>query len=114
MIKISYVSKRVEKCMQDSELIKRVGLQPAKRIRLRLNQIGSALTLAEYLGIGLGKPHSLSADKKGQYGVSVSANYRIIFFPVFSSDNVELDSVKEIEIIGVGDYHGGKVNWIIP
>lgn len=108
------MNKRVQKLIRDDRLIKTTGPQLARQIRLRLNQMRSAETFGDYLRIGLGKPHSLSSDKKGKYGTTISGNFRLVYSPVYKQENDSPDEVDELIIIGVGDYHGGKDNWIIP
>lgn len=100
--------------MADDQLIRAIGLQYAQQTKKRIRQMQAASTLFDYLGIGLGKPHLLKADKSGLYGVDITGNFRIIFRPVPDTKQPDVNTSTEIEIIGVCDYHGGKDNWIIP
>jgi proteic killer suppression protein len=55
-----------------------VSAQRAPRIRLILAQLNVALEPADMNIPGL-RFHALSGDRKGQYAVSVSGNWRIVF-----------------------------------
>lgn len=49
------------------------------------------------------------------YGVSISANRRLIIQPV--SEKLSPEALKNFDTIiikGVEDYHGSKNEWIIP
>ena len=72
-----------------------------------------------FLNHGLGKPHSLESSKgtneRGYYGVSLTANYRLIVKPNCENTNAEtLKECKEVIIMGVKDYHGKNEKWLVP
>jgi len=76
----------------------------------------AAKSFAIYLSTGLGKPHSLTGDKKNLYEVHITANWRLIILPVIN--NLSAESIKACDTIikGVMDYHGKGTNnnWLIP
>jgi len=57
--------------------------------------------------------HELSLNRKGQFGVDVVKNYRLIFepnnkpLPLKKDGGLDLKKITEIKIIEVEDYHGG-------
>ena len=95
---------------------KKVGLPLAAMIKKRKNQLKASTTFAAYLQTGLGKPHSLSGSKfYNCYGVSLSANMRLIIQPSADDTSPESLSVCDTVIIkGVVEYHGSKDEWLIP
>ena len=115
-IEVSYESKRVERCFQDYEIIARkIGRELAKGLKNRMNHVQAAESFQEYLKLGLGKPHGLSGNLHGSYGVTITGNVRLIMIPKTSAlDPVSLGQCRHVIVKGVCDYHDGKNEWIIP
>lgn len=109
-------NKKVHKILRDSDiLIKTVGLEMAKKIKIRLNQLSATNNFKEFLENGIGKPHPLSGNLDGMFGISLNKNYRLLIEPLVDSlDDSTLRSCKKINIKGVVDYHDGKCEWLIP
>lgn len=96
---------------------KEIGLEMTKAIKKKYNQIIAFSSFSALLESRIGKMESLSGDKKGNYSLRLTANYRLIVAPNTSDRSVELLSICDRIIIkGVMDYHGkgAKNNWIIP
>jgi toxin HigB-1 len=80
----------------------------ATPIQRRLVQLRAAEALAD---VAIGNPHPLTGNRSGQYSVTVSQNYRLIFEPADdplpTRDDGTLDprSVRTIRIVEVVDYH---------
>ena len=108
-------SKDINKILTNPNLMLRMmELALAKILKQRLGQLTAANSFYDYLKTGLGKPHPLSGKLKRCYGISLTANVRLVVEPV--SDSLDVESLKKctnIIIKGVEDYHGGKSNWII-
>ena len=86
-----------------------------KILKTRLNQLEASSNFKEYLDIGLGKPHSLTGNLSGYYGLQLNRNYRLIVEPLTESLDIEsLKKCQNINIKGVLDYHGTKHEWLIP
>jgi len=55
--------------------------------------------------------HKLKGDRKGEYAVSISGNYRLIFKPdhdpVPRKEDQSIDAIRvtDIQIMGTEDYH---------
>lgn len=102
--------------LNSKQLQKKVGTDMGKSIIKRLNQLKASNNFYEYLKyINLGSPHHLKGDLNNCYGISISANYRLIIEPL--GTKCDFESLKEcvsINVKGVIDYHGGKNEWIIP
>ena len=81
-----------------------------------MNQLQAAENFNQYLTkIALGKPHHLEGNLYKCFGISITANYRLIVEPIETELDIEsLRNCKILNIKGVLDYHGGKNEWIIP
>lgn len=116
-MQFEYQDEKVQKILCDAKILQRkVGLEIGKKVKLRLNQLESADNFNEYLTkIALGKPHPLEGKLDKCYGISITANYRLIVEPLVKELNLEsLKNCKVLKVKGVLDYHGGKNEWIIP
>ncbi|MHB1314851.1 MAG: hypothetical protein ACYCX2_05110 [Christensenellales bacterium] len=115
-MQINYESHNIEKWFSDfNNMSKKIGLELTRSIKKHHDRIKAAPNFQEFLNLGLGKPHSLTGELRGYYGVSVSANVRLIVKPLFTNNSLEeLKECNVITVKGVSDYHGGKENWIIP
>lgn len=107
---------KLQKIINDpNKLIKRVGLEMARKIHQRLNELRASSNFKEYLDNGIGKPHPLTCDLDNLFGISLNKNYRLIVEPLADVlDDESLRKCKKIDIKGVMDYHDGKHVWLIP
>lgn len=99
------------------KLIKILGLDMARTFQRCLNEMMSMPNFLEYVNSGLGKPHCLIGNLKGLYGINLNKNYRLIVEPlVLEINDISLKNCKNININikGVVDYHGNKIEWLIP
>jgi proteic killer suppression protein/toxin YoeB len=116
LLQIKFDNSDVEKYFNDFSLMqKTIGRDLTKTIKRRYDALKSANNFSIFLDTGLGKPHPLYENLKGMYGVSISANRRLIIQPI--SDNLSPEALKKCDTIiikGVEDYHGTKNEWIIP
>lgn len=115
-MEIEFDDKKVETLFNDFNLMARKkGIEFTKSIKKRYEQLRAAETFAEYLLIGLGKPHLLSGNKNRRFGISVTANIRLIVEPI--TEELSMESLKKctkIIIKGAEDYHGDKITTYIP
>lgn len=115
-MEIAFDDKDVEKLFQDFDLLARKkGIEMARVIKKRYEQLKAAETFSDYITTGLGKPHALKGNLQGLYGISVSANIRLIIEPI--SVDLSAKSLKKctkVIIKGAQDYHGEKVTRYIP
>ena len=109
-------NQKLEKILNDSKkLIKEVGIDMAKMIKRRLNEMKASPNFKAYLDYNIGNPHLLTGNFSGCYGISLSKNYRLIVEPKVNNNTVEeLKECKIVNIKGVVDYHGKKDEWLIP
>lgn len=116
-MQLEYHDEKVQKILCDAKILqKKVGLEIGRKIKQRINQLEAVDNFNEYLTkVGLGKPHHLEGDLDKCYGISITANYRIVVEPLETKLDLEsLKNCKVLNIKGVLDYHGGKNEWIIP
>lgn len=108
---IFYRRNKLEKQLSNASEIKRAFGVLAKRISQRKTEIEDSDTLAILMQIPAAKCHPLTADKRGQWSVHISGNFRIIFeiadnpIPLRDDGSVDTESVKRIYIIDIEDYH---------
>ena len=107
---------RLKKIINDpNKLIKKVGLEMAKKMHQRFNELRASSNFKQYLDNGIGRPHPLTGNLYNLFGISLNRNYRLIVEPLIDGLDVEsLHECKKIEIKGVMDYHDGKYVWLIP
>lgn len=107
---------RLKKIINDpNKLIKKVGLEMAKKMHQRFNELRASSNFKQYLDNGIGRPHPLTGNLYNLFGITLNKNYRLIVEPLIDGLDVEsLHECKKIEIKGVMDYHDGKYVWLIP
>ena len=118
-MQITYDTKIKDILEDDNKLKKAINIEIAKKIRRREDEISSFKNFLDYILHGVGKPHSLEDSKgkknEGYYGVSLTANMRLIIKPNCEKNDAEsLKECEEVTIIGVRDYHGKNEEWIMP
>lgn len=114
-MQIKYENK-VEKYFEDFSILKKkIGIAKTRIIKKHIDNLKAADNFEVFLKLGLGKPHSLQGNHKGDYAIRINANERLIISPL--CDVLTSETLKKCDIIiikGVEDYHGKKENWIIP
>lgn len=107
---------KLEKLLNDSnKLIRKIGLEMAKMVKKRFNEMKASSNFKEYVSYGLGKPHPLTGNLDNLYGIHLNKNYRLIVEPLVEGfDDIKLEECKNVNIKGVVDYHDGKIEWLIP
>ena len=107
---------KAKKIIEDGDrLVRKIGLEMARMVKKRMNEMQAATNFKDYLDYGLGKPHPLSGNLDKLYGIHLNKNYRLIVEPLSNRlDDVGLKECKNINIKGVVEYHDGKNEWLIP
>ena len=111
-MKISYKSKKLSKHLTiPKEMLKAFG-QRAKKVNQRMEELKSSDNLSILGCLPAANCHELTGNRKGQLAVSISGNYRLIFepdhdpVPQKNDGGLDWESVTDIIIIEVEDYHG--------
>lgn len=110
-MKINYKNKKLEKSLTiPKEMLKKYG-NLAKRTKQRMDEFAASKNLAVLGKLPGPDCHQLEGNRKEQFSVSISGNWRIIFVPdhnpvpVKEDGGVDWEQVNEIKIIEVIDYH---------
>ena len=115
-VEIKFDDNKVESFFENYNLMaKKKGLEFTKIVKKRVEQIKAAETFGDYLLTGLGKPHPLTQNKKGLYGIHLTGNKRLLV--ELEVENFEIETIKKCKkviIKGVEDYHGTKNTTYIP
>jgi plasmid maintenance system killer protein len=110
-VNISFKSKKLKKNLTDPGEIKKAYGSMGKRLSQRMDQLQAAPNLATLQSFPALNCHLLTGDRKGEWAVSLSGNYRLIFeiahHPVPLKPDGSIDSIRvtDICIIETIDYH---------
>lgn len=113
---IHYDNGKIEKVLEDFPTLQKKCGKHALQIKKRMMQLKSFINLHELMNSGLDNPHFESSDLAGLIGWSINQNVRLL---LRIDEKIDEDllrkmvDIKNITVVGVLDYHGGKKNWII-
>ena len=100
---IEFKTNKLKKCCENEKPRKRTWSEEiGKKLVQRLNEIVAAPNLRALKQVRSAKCHELEKDRKGQYAVKLTGNYRLIFKPV--GETIEAQVIR-VKILEVGDYH---------
>jgi len=111
-MQISFQARKTEKIFNSARKLKKeYGVDRAKKIKLRMAVLRSAVNLAEVPEQKPDRRHRLKGDRKNQFAVDLVHPYRLIFkpihpLPMLEGGKIDLSKITEIVILGVEDYHG--------
>ena len=98
---ITYTSKKLEKICENKKVaVKTYGPDMAKKITMRLNEIGASDTVEEMIQYQIGRCHALVGDRQGEYAVDLVQPFRLIF-----TKDDETKQIKVVKIMEITDYH---------
>ena len=99
MLEITYKNRRIEKVCTDIKVSdKTYGNEMSNKIQMRIDQITAAETVEEMRQYHIGRCHSLTSNRKGQYAVDLVHPYRLIFEK--HGEQIQIAHIMEIV-----DYH---------
>ena len=99
MLEITYKNRRIEKVCTDIKVSdKTYGNEMSNKIQMRIDQITAAETVEEMIQYHIGRCHSLTSNRKGQYAVDLVHPYRLIFEKY--GEQIQIAHIMEIV-----DYH---------
>lgn len=110
-MKIEYRNNKLKKQFSNASEIKKGFGVNAKRVASRLDDIIASPNLAVLIQIGAANCHPLSGDRKGEWAIDISGNYRLIFEitnnPISKTEDGSINTllVTDICIIEIVDYH---------
>ncbi len=80
-------------------------------VKRRLESLAAAPTLEDMRGVP-GNCHPLIGDRAGQFAISLTGSYRLVFrpdqdpTPLLTDGGLDRQRVTRISIEGIVDYHG--------
>lgn len=111
-MQITFKTRKLKRIFDsDKEILRTYGEVRGKGLKHRMSVLRAAACLAE---VPVGKPdrrHALSLNRKGQFAVDISENYRLIFepdnnpLPLQKDGGLDLKRITGIKILEVEDYH---------
>jgi proteic killer suppression protein len=111
-IEIDWSDRKLEKqCSSDKAGLRHFGKDHWSLLRRRLDALTAAATLKDMDGVP-GNCHALTADRAGEFAVSLWGPYRLIFVPnhdpvpTLDDGGIDRSLVTRISITEVADYHG--------
>jgi plasmid maintenance system killer protein len=110
-LNICFKNRKLEKALTDPISLNKSYGSLAKRIHQRLVELGDAENLEVMKTILAARCHELSGSRKGEFAITVSVNYRLIFEPHHQpvprkqDGGLDWKEITEIQINEVTDYH---------
>lgn len=96
---ITYRNRKIEKICTDAKTAERTyGKEMSEKIHQRIDEITAADTVEMMIQFHIGRCHSLTQNRKGQYAVDLVHPYRL----VFEKNGNEIQIANVLEIV---DYH---------
>lgn len=110
-MEITFKNEKLRKVCTETKLaIREHGARRAQKIRVRLDDMAAAETLAVTRSLP-GRYHELTGDRKGQLAVSLDGLYRLIFEPANdpvprrADGGLDWAGVTAVRVLEIGDYH---------
>jgi proteic killer suppression protein len=110
-VEVLFASEKLKRVFSTHrELQKHWGLEGAKKIALRLQQLAAAPSLADMRDLP-GRCHELTGDRAGHLAVDVHQPYRLVFRPSANPPPQKLDGgldwtqVDSVTVTEIVDYH---------
>ena len=98
-MEITYKNNKLEKVCTDAKVAERsYGKEMAEKIQMRIDEITAADTIEMMIQFHIGRCHSLTSNRKGQYAMDLIHPYRL----VFEKHGNEIQLAHILEIV---DYH---------
>lgn len=112
-MKVTYATKKLEKYFADySKLQQKLDSAWVRTIKKQMNALRAAEVFGDFLALGLWRPERLQGNAKNLWSLRITPNVRLFIMPMGDEETVMICS--EVEVEGVGDYHGDKWNWYVP
>ena len=112
-MEIRFKNKRMAEVLNDyNKSIASFGKAVGKKVHLRLQQMTAVNNLSE-MNITPGiRCHPLKGKQMGEYGITLTGNYRLIIKPDYEvipkkkDGGVDLIKIEKVIVLNVEDYHG--------
>lgn len=98
-MEIQYKSKKIRKVCTDANTArKNYGEKMARKIQQRIDELTAADSVEMMIQYHIGRCHSLTGNREGQYALDLVQPYRLIFIQI--GNEIQIAEVQEIV-----DYH---------
>lgn len=105
-MKLHFSSSKDEKILCNERLLYRhYNKSHANRIKARLTELRQANNLSEIPQVPPPRRHKLTGEFKDCWGIDYSRNFRIVIQPFGSFDINDLETITEVKILMLEDYH---------
>lgn len=107
---IDYKSNKLKRILTNAMLLKKEYGTMAKKVSQRMDQLNASDNLAVLISLPV-NCHSLTGERKGEWAVDISGNYRLIFeinqnpIPIKGDSSIDTILVTDIRILETTDYH---------
>ncbi|MCC4044734.1 type II toxin-antitoxin system RelE/ParE family toxin [Enterococcus gallinarum] len=102
---IKYANRKDEKILGNERKIKQYYGKHHKNLSIRLSELRAANCLCEIPDVPPPRRHKLKGGYAKCWGIDISANYRIIIEPSGTYSIDDLQTINEIKILNIEDYH---------
>lgn len=109
-MEIQYASKDLGKTLTDDRLVRKKYGKVSDAIKARLADLRAVESLDDMRNMP-GKIEELRQDRKGQFSIRISANWRMILIPANdpvptkSDGGIDWTAVSSVTVIKMEDYH---------
>lgn len=107
-----FKTKKLQKICSDARVMRvQLGTSMARKLQQRMMELKAGDTLADISHLPPPRCHELTNDRAGQFSVDLEHPYRLLFVPAddpipYREDGgIDLERVREIEIIEIEDTH---------
>ncbi len=98
-MEIQYKSKKIRKVCTDANTArKNYGEKMARKIQQRIDELTAADSVEMMIQYHIGRCHSLTGNREGQYALDLVQPYRLVFTQI--GNEIQIAEVQEIV-----DYH---------
>ena len=110
-MKITFKSNKLEKQLTEAKEMQKAFGTMAKKVNQRMQELIYSQNLEILKTIPAANCHELKGDRKGEFAVDISGNFRIIFIPdhnpiPFKEDkSIDCIKITDIQILKTEDYH---------
>lgn len=111
-MEVTYKNKHLQKCAEDeSYSVRKLGPVRSEKYLQRLGDLFAAESLEDVRNLP-GNYHELTANRKGQWAVSLDGPYRLIFtphetpIPTDKNGKYVWVEIKGVELEDIENYHG--------